>query len=188
MSKEVKKLLMFGGSFDPPHQGHKAMLEAACSLIKPEFVLIVPCHIQPLKIKNSASAEDRMNMTRIMFSSKYIVSDHEIKKGGTSYTIDTLKYLETTYKGYEIYLLIGEDSFSSFNQWKNFEEILNNYNLIVAARKGETLKYDFPFAKSIQFITDFSHPASSTSTRNGDFKYVEPQVLEYINSNGLYRE
>jgi nicotinate-nucleotide adenylyltransferase len=189
MNKEKKKLLMFGGSFDPPHLGHKAMVEAACSLIHPDLVMIVPCYIQPLKIKSTATAEQRMEMTRLMFDDKkYVISDHEIKRGGTSYTIDTLKYLERTYKGYKIFLLIGEDSYFNFVEWKSFEEILKNYNVVVVARQGKGLRNKFPFAKFLHFVTDFSHPASSTAVRAGDFQYVGPKVLEYIKSNGLYRE
>lgn len=184
-----KKLLIFGGSFDPPHQGHKAMVGTVCSLLKPDLVLIVPCYIQPLKIKNSATAEQRLAMTRIMFPDKeYVVSDYEVNKGGTSYTIDTLRYLSKVYKDYELYLMVGEDSYFNFSEWKNFEEILKNYNVIVLARQGKGLKNRYPFAKSVQFITEFSHPASSTEARAGNTKYIDEKVLEYINSNGLYRE
>ena len=180
---------MFGGSFDPPHQGHKAIVEAACSLIKPELVFIVPCFIQPIKTKNSATAEQRLEMTRIMFPEKqYVVSDHEIKKGGVSYSIDTLNYLARTHKGHKIYLLIGEDSYSNFVEWKRFEEILKNYNVVVVARQGKGLKDKFPFARNIHFVTDFFHPASSTAARAGDFKYLDKEIVEYINSQGLYRE
>jgi len=189
MNKEVKKLLMFGGSFDPPHQGHKAMVEVACSLIKPDLVMIVPCFIQPLKIKNSATVEQRLEMTRLVFSSEqYVVSDHEIQKGGLSYSIDTLNYLAKKYKGYRIYLLIGEDSYSNFVEWKKFEEILKNYNVVVVARQGKGLKDKFPFAKNIHFVTDFFHPASSTAARAGDLKYLDKNIVEYIRSHGLYRE
>ncbi len=189
MNKENKKLLVFGGSFDPPHQGHKAMVEVTCELIRPDLVLIIPCYIQPLKTKNTASAEHRLKMAKIVFDDKrYLVSDHEIQRGGTSYTIDTLKYLQKTYKGHRIYLLIGEDSYSNFVEWKNFEEILRDYDLVVVARQGKNLKDKFPFAKHIQFITDFLHPASSTSIRQGDFTYVDPRVLKYIKANGLYGE
>lgn len=189
MNKENKKLLMFGGSFDPPHQGHKAIVEAACSLIKPDLVLIVPCYIQPLKIKNSATAEQRLEMTRIMFHEKqYVVSDYEIERGGVSYSIDTLNYLSRKYKGYKIYLLIGEDSYSNFVEWKKFEEILKKYNVVVVARQGKGLKDKFPFARNIHFVTDFLHPASSTAARAGDFKYLDKKIVEYINEKGLYRE
>jgi nicotinate-nucleotide adenylyltransferase len=189
MNKETKKLLMFGGSFDPPHQGHKAMVEVACSLIKPDLVLIVPCYVQPIKIKNSATAEQRLEMTRLMFPEKqYVVSDHEIERGGVSYSIDTLNYLAKKYHGYKIYLLIGEDSYSNFVEWKKFEEILKKYNVVVVARQGRGLKDKFPFAKNIYFITDFLHPASSTVARAGDFKYLDKKIVEYIGSQGLYRE
>ena len=189
MNKEAKKLLMFGGSFDPPHQGHKAMVEVACSLIKPDLVLIVPCYVQPIKIKNSATPEQRLEMTRIMFpEKKYVVSDYEIKKGGLSYSIDTLNYLSKTYKDHKIYLLIGQDSYSNFVEWKKFEEILKKYNVVVVARQGKGLKDKFPFARNIHFVTDFFHPATSTAARAGDHTYLDKKIVEYINSQRLYRE
>ena len=189
MNKGSKKLLVFGGSFDPPHQGHKAIVDAACSVIKPDLVLIIPCNKQPLKITDSASAEHRLNMTKLMFSgSNYVVSDYEINKSGTSYTLDTLKYLEKVYRKSDIYLLIGEDSYLSFVQWKNFEEIVKKYKLVVVARSGKGLKNKFPSARSITFITNFMHPASSTDARAGDLQYIDQNVIDYINSNGLYRE
>jgi len=189
MNKKAKKLLLFGGSFDPPHLGHKAMLEAALLLVNPDLVLIMPCYIQPLKIENSASAKHRLKMAKLMFpEKKYVVSDHEIEKGGKSYTVDTLRYLKREYKGHEIYVLIGEDSYSSLQQWKDFEKLLSDYNIVVVARQGHGLKDKFPFAKDITFISDFSHPASSTSARAGDLKYIDPKVIEYIKANDLYKE
>jgi len=189
MNKEAKKLLMFGGSFDPPHQGHRAIVEAASNLIKPDLTLIVPCYIQPLKIKNSATPEQRLEMTRLMFPQKqYVVSNYEIERGGVSYSIDTLNYLAKKYRDHKIYLLIGEDSYSNFVEWKKFEEILKKYNIVVVARQGKGLKDKFPFARNVHFVTDFFHPASSTAARAGDFKYLDKEIVEYIKANGLYRE
>jgi len=120
------------------------MMEVACSLIKPDLVLIVPCYVQPIKIKNSATAEQRLEMTRIMFPEKqYLVSDYEIKKGGLSYSIDTLNYLKKTYRDHKIYLLIGEDSYSNFVEWKKFEEILKNYTSLWLPDRVKVLRTNF---------------------------------------------
>lgn len=189
MNSFNKKLLFFGGTFDPPHRGHKEMLEKAKQLVNPDLIIISPCFLQPLKTQKTASAEHRLNMTKILFPEpKYKISDYEIKKGGKSFTIETLKYLETLYTDYEIYILIGGDSYQSLEQWKNYTEILKNYYLVVVARQNELDTQKYPFAKSITFIKDFNDPASSTSIRDGNKNYLTEELLAYVKANALYSE
>jgi len=207
-------ILIFGGSFDPPHLGHKAMLEHVLGTLYKRHpvsrVLIMPSNIQPLKGGEFSSASHRLAMCGIQFNTdkidkdlvkglELIVSDHEIKKGGITYTIDTIRHLKGLYPEQKLYLLIGEDSFFDIEKWKEPAELLSLCNIIVLAREGtkkcissyiERIKEEYK--ANIILIDDFDHPASSTEVRleilKGDEpKYMDDDVLAYISKNKLYR-
>lgn len=193
-ANKKERIMLFGGSFDPPHEGHKALAMHVVERFEPSKVIVMPCHTQPLKQDKTyvgASAQDRFEMCKLFFNeSIFLVSDHEIKKEEVNYTIDTVQYLSKQHPHSEIYLLMGEDSFADIEKWKDCETILKNYNIVVVNRRGSNAIHHFSYAKGVYFVEDFKHPASATSIRkeliDGDADYVDPKVLEYIQTRGLY--
>jgi len=195
--KDKKKLLLFGGSFDPPHFGHMFALQAAIKDINPDKVLIVPCRIQPIKGALVASPAHRIKMCTIMareFENCH-VSDYEIMKRGINYTIETLDDFRDAYPKYEIYFLMGDDEFLQIHKWKDYKRILSEYNLIISQRYGLTnedkVKYK-EYIKSVRFISNSYLNLASKDIRklssNEMFMSIPEKVREYIEKEGLYKK
>ena len=190
-----ERVILFGGSFNPPHEGHKSLALHVDDAFMPSKIVVMPCCVQPLKNGCSsqlASSADRYEMCKLLFTeSQFEVSDYEIKKEGVSYTIDTVQYLSEKYKHAELYILMGEDSFADIEKWKNYNELLKDYNIIVVKRKNSSQTKHFAFAKGVYLVEDFEHSASSTRTRQelaeNDFSDLDPKVAEYIRTRGLYK-
>ncbi len=196
-----EKIIIFGGSFDPPHQGHRMLADHVRDIFKPEKIIVVPCFIQPLKDAQSAPAEHRLQMAKLLFgNSNFLVSDYEIKKGEVSYSIDTINHFKGLFEGAEIYFLMGEDSFMNIEKWKRYEELLGLCKYIVVSRtKDDSSKLrmfvsriENKYDTEVHIVDDFFNPASSTVMREKLLKgikpeYINPNVFSYIRSNDLYK-
>ncbi len=163
----MRKIGIFGGSFNPPHIGHVNVVTTVQKKLGLDLVHIIPAAQNPLKHPiEGATPEHRLEMTRLAFSTygdKLIVDDREIKRGGKSYTIDTLKDLVTQYPGDELYLIMGYDAFEEFGSWKDIGKILELTNVIVVSRPGG----EFPESK--EALPAFIQPY----TKDFDFNIVE---------------
>ncbi len=133
------KVAIYGGSFNPPHLGH---VEAALSVYKelaPDIFLIIPDRMPPHKemAEGSPTAEERLELCRLAFRTVpgAQVSDMEIRRGGKSYTADTVAALRAQYPDAELLLVVGSDMLLSFEQWYRFEYLLRNCTLAVLSRE-----------------------------------------------------
>jgi nicotinate-nucleotide adenylyltransferase len=117
----MRKIVIFGGVFDPPHIGHLNIYLSIKKQFKFDKFYIVPSKIPPLKNHYAyASANDRRNMVKLMFN-KYRdveICDYELSKktNKTSYSIDTIKYFKTKYPKDELFFAIGLDRYSDFQK------------------------------------------------------------------------
>ena len=121
-----KRVAVFGGTFDPIHEGHVQLALQFARRLKLDEVLLVPTFVPPHKLKaDMAAAEDRLAMCRLVAAAhpKLKVSDMEITRGGASFTVDTLETLEGQYPGTEWYLITGADMFLTLGTWWRFEDI-----------------------------------------------------------------
>lgn len=126
---------VFGGTFNPVHMGHLRVAEEIREDFHLETVYFIPCHVPPHKEAGCAGpAGDRLRMLRAATKGNafFKVSDLEIKRGGVSYTIDTLKRLERRFD--EIYFIIGVDAFRQIDTWYHYEELFYHANFIVMTR------------------------------------------------------
>ncbi len=134
------KIGIFGGSFNPPHNGHVNSLTTVQKKMGFDEIQIVPNNQNPLKTPvDGPSKDDRVEMARLAFStygSAFKINDTELKRGGKSYTIDTINELLKTYKSNELYLIIGADNFETFSEWKDYKKILELVNIVVTTRPG----------------------------------------------------
>ncbi len=143
------KIAVLGGSFNPVHIGHLALADDVCVSLGYDKVIFVPSFKSPHKEMNGdICALDRLKMLKIACAkdSRFEVDDCEIRRGGISYTIETLKYLEKKYEKFlekKIALILGSDLFSGFHLWKNASEISENYDLILARRPESPLNSKF---------------------------------------------
>jgi nicotinate-nucleotide adenylyltransferase len=133
----LRRVGIFGGTFDPPHLGHLVVAEAARESLRLERVLFVPSGTPPHKRDRRISpAEDRVAMTRLATRGHpaFSVSTLETRRGGASYTVDTLRLLAVAHPGARFHLIIGQDSLDEFHTWHEPEEILRLAVLAVARR------------------------------------------------------
>ena len=136
---------VFGGSFDPPHLGHLHVADAATEQFGLDAVIWIPACISPFKLTASYSdADDRIAMIEctIRDRPRYSVSDIEIRRRGISYTIDTLRFIRSAQPDSELFLLIGEDAYASFERWSRPDEIRALAGLIVYPRGEQPVRPD----------------------------------------------
>ena len=194
---ENKKLLVFGGAFDPPHKGHLSILKNAIQKINPEKVLVIPSYIPPHKQTSQTDAQLRLSMCRVFLGlgDNIEIDDIEIRLGGTSYTINTVKNLEQIYKGYRIYLLIGGDMLLYFDKWRNWQELLKKVTLVCQNREiseitevADKIKYLQNHGGEIIFCDDEIVEMSSSQIRKSGTKQDIPlQIQELVQENNLYK-
>src|SRR5580658_10173775 len=140
-----KRVAFFGGSFDPPHQGHLAVARAARAALALDTVLFAPVGAQPLKPQGStAGFDDRVAMTRLAIGGEpgFVVSLADAPRPSTApnYTLDTLLILRAEIvPGGELFCLMGADSFLGLRGWHGAAEIPFVAPLIVASRPGQPL-------------------------------------------------
>lgn len=213
------KVGIFGGSFNPPHNGHINSLTTVQKKLGLDKVHVVVAAQNPLKAYvDGPSPEQRLEMTKSALSqygNQFVVDDQEIMRGGLSYTIDTVMGVRSqNVLADDLYLIIGADKFEEFGQWRDYQRILTESNLIVTTRPGydlpdsedqlpEFLKglvadFDFNFielktGRNIQFVTLRDIEVSSTELRKWlrtgrpVEKYLPLGVENYIKEQKLYR-
>ncbi|MDB9722796.1 MAG: nicotinate-nucleotide adenylyltransferase [Fidelibacterota bacterium] len=192
------KTCLFGGTFDPPHFGHLIVAQTIFEAEHFDRIVFVPAHTPPHKINAKISPVDaRIEMLKIAIKDNpnFIISDNEIKRGGVSYSLDTiLSYKEETKTlTNDLFYLIGSDSLKQFQTWKNPKEILKECKLIVAIRPGFRPS-DIPnwILARIQFANIPRIEISSTQIRDRwskdkTIRYMVTQpVWEFINENKIY--
>jgi nicotinate-nucleotide adenylyltransferase len=127
--------MIFGGSFDPPHKGHAALLKAAAKQLRPDRILIVPAWQAPLKGRPSASASERLKLLRLAFPGARLELS-EMKSRKKVYTIDTVRALKKRWPKAELHFIVGSDSASNFSRWKNHRQLLSLCRFWSARRPG----------------------------------------------------
>lgn len=149
-TEQRKTVLVFGGSFDPVHHAHVAVLKHVIARCKVDEVRLIPAGQPWQKASLKATAEQRVQMLRLAFDEAlpvpYSIDLQEIARAEqhiASYTVDTLSNLRSQL-GNEValILLIGADQFHNFATWKNWQHIFNLAHIVVAARPGYSLQHD----------------------------------------------
>ncbi|TMQ71791.1 MAG: nicotinate-nucleotide adenylyltransferase [Candidatus Eisenbacteria bacterium] len=135
----MRRIGLFGGTFDPPHLGHLALAEHARDRLRLDEVRFVPAGQPPHKRGATiAKAAARLAMTRraVRGNPAFTVSTLEIRRGGPSFTVATLRAVAAERPRARLYLLIGADSLDDFATWHEPEAILRLATLVVAGRPG----------------------------------------------------
>lgn len=130
---------LFGGTFDPPHLAHVRIAAAAFDHLSLDQLVIVPCHVPPLKRPARATPEQRLAMCRLAFDRPgFVVDPIELSRPGPSYTADTLAALAASRPG-DWWLILGSDALADFPRWRSPEAILALARLAVVERLGDDL-------------------------------------------------
>ncbi len=182
-------IMVFGGSFDPPHNGHTQIVQYVLSNKLCDEVWFVPCGSHPFD-KKFSDAEHRVNMLKLVALKQTKISSYEVEKEGKSFTFETLSHFSTSYPNHHFSFLMGSDQLPSFHKWNNYEQLAKTFKICVYPRKG------YPFDPLYPNMTALTNapviPISSTDVRSliknhEDYSnFVSKEVLEYINANGLY--
>ncbi|MBI5359579.1 MAG: nicotinate (nicotinamide) nucleotide adenylyltransferase [Planctomycetes bacterium] len=200
------KIGILGGSFNPVHKGHLLIAETVRTAIGLDMVIFVPATVPPhRKIKKLASPRHRLNMLRLAIKGfpEFRVSDIELKRGGMSYTIDTIKYFKKELGARnKFYFLCGTDNIPELPFWKEFRALLKECQFVFYNRHGEHEKpleklapfVDSETLKSLKkhFLDGVIINIAATDVRRR-IKRKEParqmvpeKVLKYILKNRLY--
>ncbi|MGA0241982.1 MAG: nicotinate (nicotinamide) nucleotide adenylyltransferase [Candidatus Marinamargulisbacteria bacterium] len=131
-------MAVFGGGFDPLHNGHVDIVNHALSVVPCDQLMIVPTGRPVHKPNAYFSSDIRLAMLQSVFGEnrRIIISEYELKKTCVSYTIDTIQYLFREYQVQSMTLIVGFDQLYQFHRWRQYERILMNVNLVVLLRHG----------------------------------------------------
>lgn len=217
LKNNVRRIGIFGGSFDPVHNDHVKICELFIKAASLDQLIIIPAFLSPFKNESGASAEDRARMLEIAFkplidSGKATISRDEIERKGKSYTADTVvavfkrlndsgRKSESAGQNAELFLLIGEDSALTFDKWKNPQTILEYAKIAIAGRAEgnltETAEYferkNGDILKEKPVYIPFEGGCASSLVREyiklglNADKFLPGGVCEYIERNGLYK-
>jgi nicotinate-nucleotide adenylyltransferase len=132
------RLGILGGTFDPIHVGHLAVAKGAIECARLDRVLFVPSAQPPHRAAALASAEDRLAMTKLAIEGEpsLEVSDVEVRRGGRSYTVDTLNELRRAHPDDELFLILGWDAARLFRTWHEPERVAALASVVIVDRPG----------------------------------------------------
>lgn len=207
---------LLGGTFNPVHNGHLHIADAVLKSCGLDQVWFVPAWQPPHKeVADEVSFEHRLAMVTLALQEfpAFRVCDVEGRRGGTSFTVDTLQQLRREYPDHEFFFIMGLDSFRELHLWRNYQQLFTLAHIVVTARPGfsgslqqllpvaiadrfcydpvaENYRYDSGFSVTLVDHTD--HPAASTEIRQAvrnhqDINGLVPEaVATYIHDHHLY--
>ena len=187
---------VYSGSFNPIHNGHIALAEYLVDrqIVDEVWVIITPQN--PLKPSNTLINDNlRLQMARLALEGRkgIVVSDVEIHLPKPSYTIDTLRFLQSQYPLYSFCLLIGQENVTIFDKWKSYRQILQDFRVLVYPRRGATTTEQLKYPE-MQLLTDApTVDISSTDIRNRVKSglpitgLLPDAVAEFITEHRLYK-
>ncbi len=189
-----KRTALFGGSFDPIHNGHTSLAAQVLDngLANEVWFMVSPMnpHKQRARLTNE---EQRLDMVRLATQNepRFVACDFEFHLPRPSYTINTLNALEKKYPDREFLLLIGADNWEKIDKWYSYEAILSRFSFIVYPREGSAVEPS-TLPGNVQWLASSLYNISSTELRRsiaeGDStaEWLNPKVKDYIVANKLY--
>jgi len=170
----MRTIALFGGSFDPPHLGHEAIVKALNELDFIDKIIIMPTFLNPFKSSSVAPATQRLKWLEEIFSrmEKVKVSSFEVNQNRKVSTLETVKHLLKSYE--KIYLVIGADNLKSLEKWQGFDELKRRVTFIVATREKIEIPKDF-------ICLEIDEDVSSSSLRNS----INGDKLSKINAKKI---
>jgi len=185
---------VFGGTFDPPQNGHISVAKAVLEQLHLDLVLFVPAG-DPWQKHESSSAADRVDMVKLAIADivDFSVSTVDIDREGPTYTVDTLRDIAAQFPHSQLYFIMGDDAFAGITTWKDFDKLGELATLVVVSRHGNAPEVPATLSPSVNLLEISALPISSTMCReriaNGDSLegIVPDKVAEYVAKHQLYR-
>lgn len=142
MTDSMKKIGLLGGTFDPVHNGHLHLAGETQRLFNLDKVVFIPAYRSPHKLAlEPVSCVHRLTMLTLALEGLpcFSMDKIEINKNEVSYTIETLKKLQSNHSDWNIFLILGADAFQAIDTWKQCSELLDFCNILVGNRPGAEL-------------------------------------------------
>ena len=172
------RIAIFGGSFDPLHLAHVAIVQNALTKLDIDKLIIIPTYLNPFKSSFSLDPQTRFELLKKVFVKfeKVEVSNYEINQLGPSYSINTVNYLKGLYNPSKIYLIIGEDNIKNLEKWYKYNELKELVEFVIASRAG------FKTKKVNEFkCLDINIDISSTQLREKiNLDYIPREIKDDI--------
>lgn len=185
---------LFGGTFNPIHNGHVSLAQGAKEQLKLDRVIFIPAFIPPHKSSNElADAGDRFRMIELAIAGRpgFEISRFEIEKEAKSYSIETLKYFKASYpEDAEFFFLIGADALKGLSDWKDIDKAFELCKFAVCNRPGFQEDSRYPDIEKIDIAdVDISSTQIRKRIKKGEsIKGLLPQTVEsYIKEKNLYK-
>lgn len=196
----MSKIGVFGGSFNPIHNGHIYVADKVKKMLNLDDIIFIPTGIAPHKDNSGfASKEHRYNMVKLAVENKFSVSDIEVTTDKVCYAVDTMAEIKKLYATDDLYYIIGADSLVTFMQWKDPLKLFEMLHIVVVDREGTDIdkvadEYRQKYGAKITICHIEEYNVSSTGIRDaikntGKCNDLVPEkVEEYIKNNKLYTE
>ena len=172
------RIAIFGGSFDPLHLAHVAIVQNALNKLDIDKLIVVPTYLNPFKSSFYLDPQTRFELLKKVFIKfeRVEVSNYEINQLAPSYSINTVNYLKDLYNPSKIYLIIGEDNMENLDKWYKYNELKELVEFVVASRIG------FKSKKANEFKSlDINIDISSTQLRNSmNLAYIPIEIKDDI--------
>jgi nicotinate-nucleotide adenylyltransferase len=190
----MQRIGLFGGSFDPVHWGHLLVAVAAREELGLARLFLVPAAQSPFKPERQPTpARERLRLLRLALAgwNWCEIDEQEVRRGGISYTIDTLRDYKERFSGAELFYLIGADHVSQLPKWRAADELSGLARFIVIPRPGQSAS-PLPAPFHGQQLSGFPVAVSSSQIRArvkaglAIEPFLPPAVAEAIRNNGLY--
>ena len=183
---------ILGGTFDPIHLGHLAAARAAIDCADLDRVLVIPTGEPPHRPPTTASADDRLAMSRLAVGDddRLEVSDIELRRDGPSYTVDTLRELHRRHPDDVLFLILGWDAAKLLDTWHEPDDVRRLARLIVVTRPGSGAPASTSGILCERPTPDISASRLRRALKRGErvARYVPEPVAEYIARHHLYRD
>jgi nicotinate-nucleotide adenylyltransferase len=186
------RLGLFGGSFNPIHHGHLIAATRAAEAVKLDRVWFIPTAVSPLKNgRDLAPAAARLAMLRLALTGNraFEPCDLEIRRGGVSYTVDTLRELKRRTKA-RLYWILGADAAGLLPRWKSIDEVRRLASFVIISRPGDRVTGKMPKDHVVKApLLEISASEIRERVRKGlSVRYLLPDSVErYVRRKGLYR-
>lgn len=194
---------IFGGSFNPVQIAHLIIMERFVEELNLKKCIVIPNNISPFKLDEyQLDAKHRVKMLKLAIGNdnRYKIDNFEIKQGGISHTIDTIRYLKGKYPQENLFFLIGSDHANQFDKWYGWREILENIQLVIALRPKTldekeinsineklTVNNKMPIWLEAPLIEISASEIRQRASQGKSIKYLVPKKVEkYIRKHKLY--
>jgi len=186
----LKKIGIFGGTFDPIHAGHLILARDAVEQLELDELLFIPAALSPHKLEQTpATADARLEMLRaaIQGEPRFCLDTLELERPAPSYAVDTVEALRTREPSSQFFYLIGEDNVARLSTWHRFTDLSKMVQFAVLDRTG--LKTEHPFPTVRRHVDISATDIRNRVARGQSIRYlVPPAVEEIIRRRQLYRE